>query len=34
VKEISETVAQIKLCSLEELSAAICKTAKEFFIKL
>jgi TatD DNase family protein len=34
VKEISETVAQIKLCSLEELSAAICKTAKEFFTKL
>jgi TatD DNase family protein len=34
VKEISETVAQIKLCSLEELSAATCKTAKEFFTKL
>ena len=33
VKEISETVAQIKNCSLEELSAATCKTAKEFFKK-
>lgn len=31
VKEISETVAQIKLCSLEELSAATCKTAEDFF---
>src|SRR5271154_1160892 len=34
VKEISEAVAQIKMCSLEELSAATCKTAKEFFPKL
>ena len=34
VKEISETVAQVKGCSLEELSAATCKTAKEFFPKL
>jgi len=34
VKEISETVAQIKNCSLEELSAATYKTAKEFFKKL
>jgi TatD DNase family protein len=34
VKEISETVAQVKLCSLEELSVATCKTAKEFFPKL
>ena len=34
VKEISEAVAQIKLCSLEELSAATCKTAAEFFPKL
>jgi TatD DNase family protein len=33
VKEISETVALIKKCSLEELSAATCKTAKEFFPK-
>ncbi|MDD5140782.1 MAG: TatD family hydrolase [Verrucomicrobiales bacterium] len=34
VKEISEAVAQIKLCSLEELSAATCKTTAEFFWKL
>ena len=34
VKEISEAVAQIKLCSLEELSAATCKTAADFFPKL
>jgi TatD DNase family protein len=34
VKEISEAVAQVKLCSLETLSAATCKTAKEFFPKL
>jgi TatD DNase family protein len=34
VKEISETVAQVKNCSLEELSVATCKTAKEFFQKL
>jgi TatD DNase family protein len=34
VKEISETVAQIKMCSLEELSAATCKTAADFFPKL
>ncbi|MGH7976759.1 MAG: TatD family hydrolase [Limisphaerales bacterium] len=34
VKEISETVAQVKLCSLEELSAATCRTALEFFPKL
>ncbi len=34
VKEISETVAQVKLCSLDELSAATCRTAKEFFSKL
>jgi TatD DNase family protein len=33
VKEISETVAQVKMCSLDELSAATCKTAKEFFTK-
>lgn len=31
VKEISETVAQVKKCSLDELSAATCKTAVEFF---
>lgn len=34
VKEISEAVAQIKLCSLDELSAATCQTATEFFPKL
>ncbi|MGA2788414.1 MAG: TatD family hydrolase [Verrucomicrobiota bacterium] len=34
VKEISETVAQVKGCSLEELSAVTCKTAAEFFPKL
>ena len=34
VKEISETVAKIKFCSLDELSVATCKTAKEFFPKL
>jgi TatD DNase family protein len=34
VKEISETVAQIKSCSLEELSAATCRTAAAFFRKL
>jgi TatD DNase family protein len=33
VKEISETVAQVKLCSLEELSAATCRVAHEFFPK-
>jgi TatD DNase family protein len=34
VKEISETVAQVKMCSLEELSAATGRTAAEFFPKL
>ena len=34
VKEISETVAQVKMCSLEELSAATCRTAHDFFPKL
>jgi TatD DNase family protein len=34
VKEIADTVAQVKLCSLEELSAATCRTAQEFFPKL
>jgi TatD DNase family protein len=34
VKEISETVAQARMCSLEELSAATCGTAREFFRKL
>lgn len=34
VKEISEVVAKVKGCSLEELSAATCATAKAFFPKL
>ena len=34
VKEISETIAQVKLCSLDELSDATCRTAEEFFPKL
>ena len=34
VKEISEAVAQVKGCSLDELSAATCKTAADFFRKL
>lgn len=34
VREISETVAQVKQCSLEELSAATCATAHGFFVKL
>jgi TatD DNase family protein len=34
VKELSEVVAQVKKCSLEELSAATCKTAHAFFPKL
>lgn len=34
VKEISGVIAQVKGCSLEELSAATCKTAHEFFRKL
>jgi TatD DNase family protein len=34
VKEISETVAQVRGCSLDELSAITCQTAVEFFPKL
>jgi TatD DNase family protein len=34
VKGISEVVAQVKNCSLDELSAATCKTAHGFFPKL
>lgn len=34
VKEISETIAQVKNCSLEELSVATCRTAKKIFPKL
>jgi TatD DNase family protein len=34
VKEISETVAQIKKCTLDELSHTTCATACDFFRKL
>lgn len=34
VKEIAAVVAQVKGCALEELSAATCRTAREFFPKL
>ncbi len=34
VKEISETVAQVKGCSLDELSTATCATADAFFQKM
>jgi TatD DNase family protein len=34
VKEISETIAQVKGCTLDELSAATCQTAHDFFRKL
>jgi TatD DNase family protein len=34
VKEISETVAQVKGISLDELCAATCRTAHDFFPKL
>ena len=34
VKEISEVAAQVKGCTLEELSAATCATARKFFPKL
>jgi TatD DNase family protein len=34
VKEISVTIAQVRNCSLDELSAATCRTAHEFFRKL
>ena len=34
MKEIAATVAQVKMISLEELSAATCRTAQEFFPKL
>ncbi len=34
VKEISEVVASVKGCSLEELSAATCATARKFFHKM
>jgi len=34
VKEISETIAQVKGCSLDALSAATCQTAQDFFPKI
>ena len=34
VKEIAEVAAQVKGCSLEELSAATCATAEKFFGRL
>jgi TatD DNase family protein len=34
VKEISEVVAKIKGCSLDELSSVTCATAQEFFRKI
>ncbi|MCU0783894.1 MAG: TatD family hydrolase [Verrucomicrobia bacterium] len=34
VKEISETVARVKGCSLEELSQATCRTACEYFPRI
>lgn len=34
VKELSEVVAQVKKCSLEDLSNATCETARTFFPKL
>jgi TatD DNase family protein len=34
VKEIADDAAQVKGCTLEELSAATCKTAHDFFPKL
>ena len=34
VKEIAEVVAQVRGCTLEELSAETCRTAAEFFAKL
>ena len=34
VKELAAAVAQVQGCALEELSAATCQTAREFFPKL
>jgi TatD DNase family protein len=31
VKEISETIARVKGCSLDDLSTATCETARTFF---
>lgn len=34
VREISQTIAQVRNCSLDELSVATCQTAHQFFPKL
>ena len=34
VREVAAVVAQAKGCSLDELSAATCRTARQFFAKL
>src|SRR5205814_1047960 len=34
VKEISEVIAQVKNCSIEQLSAETCATAEKFFPKI
>ena len=34
VREIAESAAGVRKCSLEELSAATCETARQFFPKL
>ena len=34
VHEIAQTIAQVKVCSVEELSTATCQTAHEFFPRL
>jgi hypothetical protein len=34
VREIAECAAEIKACSLDELSEATCRAAHEFFHKL
>jgi Tat protein secretion system quality control protein TatD with DNase activity len=34
VKETAAVAAQVKGCSLDELSAATCATAEKFFAKL
>ena len=34
VKEISETVAQVRNCTLAELSEQTCRTAHDFFPKM
>jgi Tat protein secretion system quality control protein TatD with DNase activity len=34
VKEIAETIAPVKQCTLAELSAATSRTARDFFARL